>query len=302
MLIPVLVAPTAAGKTALALELAAQVPIELISADAMMVYRGMDIGTAKPSLLEQAQLRHHLIDLVNPDEGFSVADWVQLAERSIAEVLQRGNLPFIVGGTGFYIRALSEGLPTVPQADMEVQAPLWQRFETEGLEPLQQELEAFSPEDALRSQRNPRRVIRALEIIRRTGKAPSAFPMTKPAFTYEKLVLLPDMVKLQARIEVRTELMFQQGLVAEVKNLLERYPNLATARQAIGYKEVSSYLQHKLSLEETKAAVSLATVQYAKRQRTWFRKEPEARHLEAFADEVKADILTWLQIIQKDKA
>ena len=156
--IPVLAGPTASGKSALALNFAETFPLEIISADAMMVYRGMDIGTAKPTREERARVLHHLIDVVNPYEPFNVADFVRLAEQAVNEVLARGALPLVVGGTGFYIRALSEGLPTVPSADPARQAELWEIFEREGLEPLQRELHAFSPEDARRAQRNPRRV------------------------------------------------------------------------------------------------------------------------------------------------
>ena len=179
--IPVLAGPTASGKSALALRLAQVLPIEIVSADAMMVYRGMDIGTAKPTLTERQRVPHHLIDILNPDEPFSAFGYVGRAERAVAEVLERGKLPLVVGGTGFYIRALSEGLPTVPPADAEVQAALWERLEREGLDALVSDLERLSPPDAQRAERNPRRVVRALEIVERTGRAPSSFPSTNPA-------------------------------------------------------------------------------------------------------------------------
>jgi tRNA dimethylallyltransferase len=253
----------------------------------------MDIGTAKPSRLERARVRHHLIDIIDPDAPFSVADYVRLAEAAIAEVQARGHLPLVVGGTGFYIRALSEGLPTVPPADARVQAELWQIVATEGLAPLLAELERASPQDAARAQRNPRRVVRALEILRRTGRPPSSFPRSSPRFRYRKLVLLPPPATLQARIEARTEQMFTAGLVAEVAGLLARYPEQPTALQAIGYKEVADYLRGRVSLAEAKARVVRATVQYAKRQRTWFRREPGAALLAA--ERVSAaELVAWL--------
>ena len=276
MTVPVLAGPTASGKTDLALELAEHVDLEIVSADAMLVYEGMDIGTAKPTPEERARVPHHLIDVVRPDEAFSVAEYVAEAESAIAAVQERGKVPLVVGGTGFYIRALSEGLPTVPEADEGVQAPLWARFEEEGLEPLEQELARLSPPDAARAQRNPRRIIRALEIIQRTGKTPSEFERTRPRFSYSKVVLMPPPEVLTERVAARTERMFERGLVEEVELLLARYPHQPTAMQAIGYKEVVAYLQGQSTLEEAKAAVTLATVQYAKRQRTWFRKEPGA--------------------------
>ena len=298
MKIPVLAGPTASGKTALALELARYFPLEVVSADAMMVYMGMDIGTAKPTSKERSAVPHHVLDVVNPDEPFNVADYVRLAEGAIREVLERKKIPLVVGGTGFYIRALSDGLPTVPEADENMQAELYRRLEQEGLEKLLGELESFSPSDAKRTERNPRRVVRALEIIGRTGKAPSEFPMTTPMFSYDKVILAPSMDELRPRIEARTETMFSSGLVEEVIGLFRQYPNLPTAKQAIGYKEVVDYLAGQIKLEDAKAAVTLATTQYAKRQRTWFRKE-RGRVYEQLADEVQSELIQWFKGMEK---
>ncbi len=284
MKIPVLAAPTASGKTAISLALAHDLPIEIISADAMMIYKEMDIGTAKPTAKERAVAAHHMIDIIAPDESFSVVDYVKRTEKIITEILQRGNIPFVVGGTGFYIRGLTNGLPTIPKIDEGVQKGLWEWFESDGLEPLQSELKSFSPVDAERTQRNPRRVIRALEIIRRTGKAPSEFPNTVPSFQYEKIILLPKIELLRERIVARTEKMFEAGLLKEVRELVAKYPNLATARQAIGYKEVIDYLEGNCSLEESKEKIIIATRQYAKRQRTWFKREKEAVVIEDIAE------------------
>jgi tRNA dimethylallyltransferase len=295
--IPIISGPTASGKTALALGLAKRFPVEVISADAMMIYRGMDIGTAKPTTQEQKAVPHHLLDVVNPDEPFNVADYVQLAEQAIKEVLEKKKIPLVVGGTGFYIRALSDGLPTTPEADEKVQAELYKRLEQEGLETLLRELEAFSHADAKRTERNPRRVIRALEIIQRTGKAPNDFPMTKPAFEYDKVILAPTVEQLRPRIEARTEAMFKAGLVDEVIRLFRQYPTLATAKQAIGYKEVVDYLAGQITLGQAKAAVTLATTQYAKRQRTWFRKE-SGKVYEQLASDVGEDVMVWLEQFQ----
>lgn len=295
MKIPVLAAPTASGKTAAAVALARTIPLEVISADAMMVYQGMDIGTAKPTLTERGGVPHHLIDVIEPDKAFNVADYVRLAEAAIADVLKRGKLPLVVGGTGFYIRALVQGLPTTPEVDETVQAPLWARLEREGLEPLHQALLRQSPADAQRAQRNPRRVIRALEILERTGKPPSAFPMTIPAYRYDQTVLLPSLEVLESRITDRTEAMFCAGLLDEVSALLKRYKTLATARQAIGYKEVIDHFAGRLTLEEIKAAITRATRQYAKRQRTWFRKVPDAIKIEALAPDVMGELREWLE-------
>lgn len=294
MKILVLAGPTASGKTALALGLALHFPIEIISADAMMVYKGMDIGTAKPTQEERSGVPHHLLDVIAPDEPFNVADYVRLAEEAIQDVLAREKIPLVVGGTGFYIRALSDGLPTVPEADEKVQAELYRRLEQEGLEKLLGELEHVSPNDAKRTERNPRRVVRALEIIQRMGKAPSNFPMTRPTFNYDKLILAPSMEQLRPRIEERTEKMFSSGLVEEVISLFRQYPHLPTAKQAIGYKEVVDYLAGLIKLEDAKTAVTLATTQYAKRQRTWFRKE-QGKVYESLAYEVENELVGWLK-------
>ncbi|MEJ2292402.1 MAG: tRNA (adenosine(37)-N6)-dimethylallyltransferase MiaA [Deinococcales bacterium] len=295
VLIPILGGPTASGKSAVALKLAAELGLEIVAADAMQVYRGMDIGTAKPTPAEREQVPHHLIDVVTPAEPFSVADYVRRAEEALAAVLARGRLPLVVGGTGFYIRALAEGLPTAPPADPEAQAPLWKDYEKNGLGRMVAELERLSPQDAARAQRNPRRVIRALEVLRRTGRPPSAFPRTTPAFRYDKAVLLPPMDTLRPRIVQRTRRMFEAGLVSEVRALLEAYPDPLTALQAIGYKEVATHLAGRSTLEEAEVAVTIATLQYARRQRTWFRKEPEARHIPGLAEPVLGELRMWLR-------
>ena len=289
-------APTATGKTQVALALAAELGLEIVSADAMQVYRGMDVGTAKPSPADRARVPHHLIDVVTPDQPFSVAAFVTRAETAIAEVLARGKLPWVVGGSGYYLRSLAAGLPTLPAADPELQAPLWARLEREGLASLVGELDAASSEDAARAQRNPRRVIRALEVLQRSGRPPSTFPRTAPAHRYAKLVLLPELAALRPRIEARVEAMFvAEGLVAEVQGLLGRYPEQLTATQAIGYKEIVAYLQGHSTLEEAKVMVKRATIRYARRQGTWFRKEPGAARVAGLAPEVEGELWLWLQ-------
>ncbi len=287
--IPVLAGATASGKSALALSLAEDVPLEVVSADAMMVYREMDIGTAKPSPEARARVPHHLIDVITPDERFSVARYVALAEEAIAETLARGKLPLVVGGTGFYIRALTEGLPTTPEADAVVQGPLWRRFEAEGIGGLESDLAALSTEDAARAQRNPRRVIRSLEVWLQTGRSPTTFPMTRPRYRYSKrrLEVNPDF--LEHAVAERTAQMFADGLVGEVERLVQRYPGASTALQAIGYKEVREALAGRVTLRAAQEAVRAATLRYAKRQRTWFQKEPRMEPL------VAAEAARWLR-------
>ncbi|MCX7783893.1 MAG: tRNA (adenosine(37)-N6)-dimethylallyltransferase MiaA [Meiothermus sp.] len=274
LVIPVLTGPTATGKTELALRLGQRFPLAVVSADASMVYRGMDIGTAKPSMAERQQVKHYLIDLLWPDQPFSVSDYVLHAEEAIQETLEQGRVPLVVGGTGYYIRALSEGLHELPEPDAALQAELWKVVEARGIRPLLEELEAASPEDALRVQRNPRRIVRAVEVLRRTGLPPARMPRRAPRFRYQKLILWPPWDWLEPRLEIRIERMFEQGLVLEVERLLARYPQMPTALQSIGYKEVAGFLQGVYTLSEAQQAIVRATRAYAKRQYTWFRKEP----------------------------
>ncbi|MEY4531350.1 MAG: hypothetical protein RLZZ156_2071 [Deinococcota bacterium] len=288
-MIPILCGVTASGKTALSLELAESFAVEIISADAMMVYTGLDIGTAKPSVLERKAVPHHLIDIVPPNTNFSVAAWVRGAETAISEILARGKMPLVVGGTGFYIRALSQGLPSTPMSDLATMQRLEVELKAQGLDAMLSELEQFSPEDALKSQRNPRRVLRALEILRGTGKAPSEFAPIPPKYTFTKLALIPPTPLLESRIEQRTKWMFENGLLEETQTLLPifaRDGRRATSFQAIGYKQALDHILGvtdnagntvQISLEETERRINLATRQYAKRQGTWFKAEPNIK-------------------------
>jgi tRNA dimethylallyltransferase len=271
--IPVLAGATATGKTDLALRLGERFAIEVVSADASMVYRGMDIGTAKPGVEERSRVLHHLIDVLEPDQSFSVAEYLRHAEVAIEGILQRGKLPLVVGGTGYYIRALSDGLYDLPEPDELLQAELWKVVESEGIGPLLDELETASPEDAVRVQKNPRRIVRAIEILRRTGIPPARIPKLEPRFEYHKFILWPQWEWLEPRFEQRTRQMFEAGLVEEVQGLLKRYPAMTTALQSIGYKEVVRFLEGDLTLGQAQAEVLQATRAYAKRQFTWFRKE-----------------------------
>jgi tRNA dimethylallyltransferase len=308
--IPVLAGPTASGKTALSLELSEKFPLEIVSADAMMVYRGMDIGTAKPTPEERARVLHHGLDLVEPNTDFSVAEWVAHAEDAIQGILERGRIPLVVGGTGFYIRALSEGLPSAPPSDPEAMARLEVELKNQGLDALVAELEAASPEDAARVARNPRRVLRALEILRGTGRAPHTFDPRAPRYQYRKFVLTPDRATLEPRIAARIRHMLEAGLLEETRKLAEHFVRdgrRATSFQAIGYKQALDHLlgvvdaegvRHAVSLDETERRINLATRQYAKRQATWFSREPGAVHypdlesprtaLEAFLDDQRS--------------
>ncbi|KGQ22969.1 tRNA (adenosine(37)-N6)-dimethylallyltransferase MiaA [Thermus filiformis] len=297
MEIPVLAGPTASGKTLLALRLAEEVPLEVVSADATMVYRGLDIGTDKPTPEERARVPHHLVDVLEPSEAMSVARFLELAEEAIARVLSRGRLPLVVGGTGYYIRALSEGLHDLPPPDPLLQEELWRALEREGFSALWEELHRQSPEDARRVGRNPRRLVRALEVLRRTGLPPARFPKRPPRFRYRKLVLWPEKAWLWPRLEARARSQFARGLLEEVRGLLGRYPEVPTALQAIGYKEVVGYLRGEYSLEEALERDIRAVKAYAKRQYTWFRREPgDVTYLFRGGEEAYEGFRDWVRL------
>lgn len=296
MAVPILAGPTASGKTELALRLAERIPIEVISADASMVYRGMDIGTAKPTQAERATVRHHLVDWLEPNQLFSVAAYVRAAEAAIEDVRSRGRIPLVVGGTGYYIRALSEGLFELPEPDPELQNRIEQELQERGFAAMREELAAVSAADALRVGSNPRRLVRAIEVLRRTGIPPAQAHRRGPRFSYRKLILWPQWDWLEPRFGQRTEEMFGRGLVEEVRGLLERYPRMPTALQAIGYKEVAAYLRGELGLEAAQKRVLQATRAYAKRQFTWFRKEPgDVTYLPRGGGEAWEGLWAWIR-------
>lgn len=289
-----LAGPTASGKSAIALVLAERYGLEIVSADAMQVYIGMDIGTAKPTADERRRVPHHLIDVITPAQSFSVAAYVERAHVAIAAILERGSVPLVVGGTGFYLRALREGLPTVPEADPTAQDPLWKEVERGRLTTLMAELRQHAPVDAERAGANPRRVVRALEVVRRTGRPPSEFPFTAPVYRFAHLVLQPPVEDLTRRIAERARTMFEAGLVAEVESLLRDHPVQSTALQAIGYKEVVQHVRGNSTLTEAIDAVTRATVRYAKRQRTWFRAEKDAVVVNAVGSAALREVESWL--------
>jgi tRNA dimethylallyltransferase len=275
-----LVGPTAAGKTALALELADRLGAEVVSADAMLVYRGMDIGTAKPTAEERARVPHHLVDLVDPAEEFSVARFQPLARGAIAGVLDRGRRPLLVGGSGLYLHAVVDDF-VFPPTDQAVR----DRLETEaaelGLPELYQRLATADPAAAARIQPgNLRRTVRALEVIELTGRPFSSFraAMDTPVSRYRltMLGLDPGPELLRARVAERVAAMERAGLVDEVRRLAER-PLSRTARQALGYKEVLDAMEHGTPPAEALDQVVKRTRAYARRQLAWFRRDPRVR-------------------------
>lgn len=275
----ILCGPTAAGKTALALDLAKEFGLEIISADSRQVYRGMDIGTAKATPEEQAQVPHHLLDLVDPDQDFTVAQFSDLAHAAIADIFRRRFRPALVGGTGLYIQVVTEGLIDVPGADAELRRELLARESAEGPGSLYRLLQSSDPETAQRLfPRDVVRIVRALEVAHLTGQPLSALQrrhgFNDQPYRTLKLALTLDREQLYQRIDRRVEAMFAAGLLEETRNLLAPgYAADSKALRTIGYKEAIACLRGEATADETIAAIQLATRRYAKRQLTWLRRD-----------------------------
>jgi tRNA dimethylallyltransferase len=280
--IAAIVGPTAAGKSALALALAERLPLEIISADSRQVYRGMDIGTAKPSAGERAAVAHHLIDLVAPDEPFTVADWVAAARALLPQVATRERLPLIVGGTGLYLSALLDGFDLERQAwSPDLRARLDLELSSKGLPPLAERLRRLAPAVAAATDlRNPRRVLRALA----RAEAGDVEPPRATPYGGRALLIglrLPR-EELRGRIERRARHMLSTGLLDETQRLLRAgYRAALPSMSGIGYAEAARRLAGEWNLEETVAAIVQRSVQLAKRQMTWFRRDPRISWLDA---------------------
>ncbi len=293
-----LAGPTAVGKSALALALAEQRSGEIISVDSMQVYRGLDLGTAKPTAAERARVPHHLIDVAELTEAFDAAKFVTLAEQAVKEIQSRGRIPIFCGGTGLYFKAYLEGLGAAPPSDESLRAEL----EATPLAELLRELEQRDPATFAKIDRNnPRRVIRALEVIRLTGKPFSAQRAEwNPSSTLHPpssqfYCLSRPAADLHARINARVDEMFAAGLVEETRRLLQHgLEQNKTALQAIGYRQVVEHLHGERSLPETIELVKIKTRQFAKRQLTWFRKHANARWIELKPDTSASQVCAQL--------
>jgi tRNA dimethylallyltransferase len=284
-LIPILTGTTASGKSALALEYAlSHGNIELINADSIQLYRGFDIGSAKSTLEERACVPHHLIDVCNPEETFTAGDFVRKVDQTITEILEHGKRPLLVGGTGFYLKALLHGLWDAPAADPRLRALL------SGLprEELYKRLEKIDPTSAHRiTPGDPYRLIRALEIHALTGKTPTELEQApkvhRSAHAFKLIVIDREQEELEARIRTRAQAMLAQGLIEETTRLLREHPS-ARALEAVGYAQVVAHLRgEKPKGRELRPGtqglideITLATRQLVKRQRTWFRGQSKA--------------------------
>lgn len=295
----VVAGPTASGKTGLAIEIARRFGGEIVSADSMQIYKYMDIGTAKPTPEERAQCVHHLIDFVEPDADFSVADYTVLAHKVIADIHSRGRLPVMCGGTGLYINSVVNDVEFgETQTDESMRRELKQIADNEGNERLIEILREFDPVSAERLHpNNVRRVIRAIEFYRTTGMPISEHQENtrKIESRYEPLMFCIDheREKLYERINARVDIMMEEGLCNEVRNLMDMgYSKALNSMKAIGYKELMDYFNGDCSLEEAVETIKQSSRRYAKRQLTWFRRDERIIVLrpEDAAEEAAAEI------------
>ena len=279
------VGPTASGKTALAVELAKATNGEVVSCDSMQIYRRLSIGTAKPTVEEMQGIPHHMIDILEPDEDFSVSRYVEMATPIVEDILARGKTCVIAGGTGLYVDNLIKGGEFAPCPATGCRERLEERLQSEGIEVLASELAQIDPVALEKSQGNPRRIIRALEVWQETGETITSHNQRTAAIPprFDPLWIgidCEDRQELYDRIDLRVELMVKDGLLDEIRDVLASgIPEKATAMQAIGYKEFIDAMAGRATIEEAIAQVQLSSRRYAKRQLTWFRRNPEINWL-----------------------
>jgi tRNA dimethylallyltransferase len=296
--------PTASGKSDLAERLAEHYPAELISVDSAQVYRGMDIGSAKPDAETRARLRYHLLDLLEPEESYSAAQFVRDAEQAIQRIHHAGKLPILVGGTMLYFRALGAGLSDLPAANPTLRLQLQQRMVHEGLATLHAELARIDPVAAARIHANDQqRTLRALEVYHSTGQPLSLLQnkgtsraSAAPSDVLRVALYPEDRSALHARIERRFLAMLEQGLLTEVARLRAR-PQLTLehpSMRSVGYRQAWEHLAGGFGIEELKARGIAATRQLAKRQITWLRSDPGLRRLDLPLDAAFAQVRAWL--------
>ncbi|MCC6407193.1 MAG: tRNA (adenosine(37)-N6)-dimethylallyltransferase MiaA [Planctomycetes bacterium] len=275
-----LVGPTAAGKSELALALAERTGAEILSLDSMLVYRGLDVGTAKPSASERARAPHHLLDLVLPDQRFTAQDYVAAARAALADVQARGRRAFFVGGTGLYLKLLTSGLFEGPEADPALRARLEARYDELGSSAFHGELLRLDPPTAARLHPNDKkRVVRALEVYEQTGRPLSAWQREWSVVSPRRWRIAGldlAVAELDRRILARTEAMLAGGWADEARRVRASPGFGPTAAQALGYHEVLQLVDGELTAEECARRIALKTRQFARRQRTWFRKFPES--------------------------
>ena len=292
MKIIVITGPTASGKSEISLEIARRFSGEIISADSMQIYKGLDIGTAKPDKREREIVPHHLIDLFDISERLDVFRYVELADKTICEIRKRGHIPVIAGGTGMYIRALLYGLDPLP-SNPELRAKLDAEFDSEsGFEKLKGLMAVKDPGDYQKWKQHRRKLIRALEVFEITGKSITELQKTwreNPTLRYDVFArtLVWDRETLKQRIEIRTGKMLQSGWVDEAEEMIKQgLLNSPTAHQALGYKIIAEYLGGGIDYKTMRSKIITSTWQYARRQITWFKNQ----HPESIPVNMPADI------------
>lgn len=286
----VICGPTASGKTSLSIELAKKINGEIISADSMQIYIDMDIGTAKPTKEEMCGIKHYLIDCILPSKRYSVADFKKDATNAIEEILAKGKVPIIVGGTGLYINSLIYGIEyNEINTDLTYRLKLEEIIEEHGLQYLYNEAEKIDPEAIKKiSNNDKKRICRILEIYHSTGKTKTQLEIESRKngvkYNYKIFAINIEREKLYNRINKRVDIMIENGLIDEVKKLTETYKEIPTAMQGLGYKEVQQYFNGEYSKQEMIEKVKQESRRYAKRQLTWFRRNKEIIWLDGLSD------------------
>ena len=286
----VICGPTASGKTALSIELAKRINGEIVSCDSMQIYKDMNIGTAKPTIEEMQGIKHYLIGYVSPEERYSVADYKRDAKKDIKEILEKGKMPIVVGGTGLYIDSL---IYEIEYQDMKLDEDYRRKLEEEvqekGLEIVYEKAKKIDPKAIEKiSPTDKKRILRILEIYHATGKTKTEQEIEsrkkEVEYDYKVYALNWDREKLYDRINKRVDMMIEEGLIQEVEQILKKYDTFPTAMQGLGYKEVVDYLNGIYTKEEMIEKIKMETRRYAKRQLTWFRKNKQTIWLNAEED------------------
>lgn len=301
----VICGPTASGKTALSIELAKILNSEIVSSDSMQIYKEMNIGTAKPDEEEKQGIKHYMMDFVSPEERYSVADYKRQAKQAIEEIIKKGKIPIVVGGTGLYIDSLIYEIEFLElETDLEYRKELEDITKKEGLLKLYEQAKKID-EQAMKkiSPNDKKRIFRVLEIYHQTRKTKTELDILSRKtveYDYKVFAIGMDRQILYNRIDKRVDIMIENGLIEEVKNIYQKYQEFPTAMQALGYKEVIEYLEEKISKEEMIEKIKRETRRYAKRQLTWFRKNKQTIWLDGQND-IQSNINIILEEINSDK-
>ena len=303
----VICGPTASGKTALSIELAKKVNGEIVSCDSMQIYKEMDIGTAKPTLEEMQGIKHYMIGMISPNERYSVADYKKDAKKAIREILNKGKVPIVVGGTGLYIDSLIYEIEYQDiEFDREYREHLEKEVKEKGLEELYNVAKEIDPEAIEKISKNDKkRILRILEIYHATGENKTEQErksrQKEVEYDYKVYALNMDREKLYDRINKRVDKMIEEGLIQEVEKIYKKYNDFPTAMQGLGYKEVVEYLEGKLTKEEMIEKIKQETRRYAKRQLTWFRKNKQTIWLDVGKNTIQNNIEIILEGLKVER-